>query len=61
MGVASGFWSWSNDFSRECLALVADRSLSGGRVTRELYAERLMADLAREQAVDRHECRALRP
>ena len=38
MGVASGFWSWSNDFSRECLALVADRSLSGGRVTRELYA-----------------------
>ena len=36
MGVAFGFWSWSNDFSRECLALVADRSLSGGRVTREL-------------------------
>jgi len=24
--------------ARECLALVADRSLSGGRVTRELYA-----------------------
>jgi putative transposase len=44
-----------DDFSRECLALVADTSLSGGRVTRELTGrlrgedgpERLSATMAR--------------
>ena len=36
MGAASASWPIVDDFTRECLALVADTSLSGHRVAREL-------------------------
>ena len=38
MVVGSAFWLVIDDYSRECLALVADGSLSGARVARELDA-----------------------
>ncbi len=40
-----------DDFSRECLALVADTSLSGVRLTREL--DQLIAERGKPQTIVR--------
>ena len=48
-GAACASWRWSTDCTRECLALVADTSISGLRVAREL--DRLLAARAKPTTI----------